>query len=511
MKKTLSVIITLALVLLAAASLLPLGSAAAWSGSRAERFAVGSGTGTDPYIIGTPEELALLADNINSGSTTYEGEYFKLNADIDLGGLPWEPIGNYVTKKEIFKGHFDGAGFTVSGLKVEVATDYAGLFGRIESATVENLHVKGALVSGAKYVGAVISYGVKSTNIFNCTSDVELVTGYVVGGIVGRIQSIGESGEYNQIKACFSSSNLRTIDKDSVFVGGIVGACGATVVSYCGNSGKVELAGAATTLGCAGGVVGVQGADNATSHIRNCYNTGDVSALMTVTTYAGGVVGRSAHIQDYIEMADVKNCFSTGSVIVKDTAGAAVDGRYGSVIGHVRYVATIANCYTNKAVTELPEVGTDAFASLESGAVTVLTDAQMKGADAVTAMKLGAAWTANASGYPTINAEAAMSAVETPEVTTAEEATTPPPAEITTPEPDKTTEAPAVTEPEPEITTQAEPGVTTAASGNDDDPSGNTDGARGGIIYPILIAVVVVLAAGAIVFVIISEKKKKPQ
>ena len=50
-----------------------------WSGKLATKFAGGSGTASDPYLIETPEQLALLVANWNT-----EGKYYKLTADIKL-------------------------------------------------------------------------------------------------------------------------------------------------------------------------------------------------------------------------------------------------------------------------------------------------------------------------------------------------------------------------------------------------------------------------------------------
>ena len=59
---------------------------ASWSypsESASEPFGGGSGTETDPYIIGTAQQLANLAYEVNNGNN-YAGEYFKMTADIEL-------------------------------------------------------------------------------------------------------------------------------------------------------------------------------------------------------------------------------------------------------------------------------------------------------------------------------------------------------------------------------------------------------------------------------------------
>ena len=68
---------------------------------------------------------------------------FALSADIDLNGYEWTPIGN---DTHPFKGHFNGDGHVVRGLKMNVeietkTTTYAGLFGYIENGTLRNLGV----------------------------------------------------------------------------------------------------------------------------------------------------------------------------------------------------------------------------------------------------------------------------------------------------------------------------------------------------------------------------------
>ena len=102
MKKIISIIV--ALVMLASlCTVTALNTSAAWAGGVATGFAGGTGTEADPYQIASSIELALLAKMVNEDGDTCEGKYFKIIADIDLGGINWDPIGNYINKTEIFK------------------------------------------------------------------------------------------------------------------------------------------------------------------------------------------------------------------------------------------------------------------------------------------------------------------------------------------------------------------------------------------------------------------------
>ena len=54
-----------------------------WNGTSNKTFS-GSGTQTDPYLIGTPEQLAGLAERTNVDKEDFAGQYIKLTADIYL-------------------------------------------------------------------------------------------------------------------------------------------------------------------------------------------------------------------------------------------------------------------------------------------------------------------------------------------------------------------------------------------------------------------------------------------
>lgn len=136
-------------------------AAAAWDGTAAESFEGGNGDSSDPYIIKTAEQLAFLAKQVNGGET-YHGKYFQLEADLDLSGSEWSPIGigeretdgSTVTKP--FAGTFDGKNHKISGLTLTAGLDDQGLFG-CSSGTIGNLGiVRGNIsVGSAERIGAI--------------------------------------------------------------------------------------------------------------------------------------------------------------------------------------------------------------------------------------------------------------------------------------------------------------------------------------------------------------------
>ena len=110
----------------------------------------GSGTESAPWQIRSAGALAYLARAVNNGET-YEGKYFVIAANIDLGYKPsgsklvWVPIGctNSPTSSgaSVFKGTLtngtdaDGNPFTISGMTIRAygtgTTSCFGLFGAL--------------------------------------------------------------------------------------------------------------------------------------------------------------------------------------------------------------------------------------------------------------------------------------------------------------------------------------------------------------------------------------------
>ena len=125
----------------------------------------------DVYQIGTAAELAWFRDEVNSGKSTLNA---TLTADIDLNNQEWTPIGISPNNTKSFKGTFDGAGHTISGLKIErVGTDdmVLGLFGSVGDSGYGDVEtvIKNLTVEG--HVTATIN----KTNKFN----------FAIAGIAG--------------------------------------------------------------------------------------------------------------------------------------------------------------------------------------------------------------------------------------------------------------------------------------------------------------------------------------
>ena len=128
----------------------------------------GDGSSSNPYRIGTKEELYWFADKVNRENDTYGSANAVLTKDITVntgvlesdgysvvsdtsGFTEWTPIGK---QSAIYKGTFDGQGHIVSGLYYKTSINNIGLFG-LSDGTIMNVGVVDSYFNGYCYIGRV--------------------------------------------------------------------------------------------------------------------------------------------------------------------------------------------------------------------------------------------------------------------------------------------------------------------------------------------------------------------
>ena len=203
-----------------------------------------------------------------------------LNADIDLTGKGWTPIGTNFYNS--YTGTFDGGGHTIKGLTVTTNDQYVGLFGRLGKAgTVKNVVMEGVQITSNHslgYAGGVAGFSWGGT-IENCSVSGSVSGTVSVGGVVGIQWEASITG-------CSSSATV----KGMVQVGGVAGQTntGATMAAcYATGNVTIEIDTINDILG--GGLVGF----NAGSSVLACYATGNVTSTGSGTgkVYIGGFLG----------------------------------------------------------------------------------------------------------------------------------------------------------------------------------------------------------------------------
>ncbi len=259
----------------------------------ASPFAGGAGTEADPWQIATAEQLDLIRNDLTA--------HYVLTADIDLSGFEnWIPIGAFQPLSDApedaeiphpdyaFTGSFDGAGHTISNLKVSSEAPMgAGLFGcafgtENGSARIGHFTLKDIDVSGCYLVGGAV--GLQFTN---CpVSDIHLVgenrlTGSQgIGGIVGT--------GFDLISDCSATADITVLGDDGACAGLIAGGTTMSSIQSCeAKDGSITAAGNA-----AWGFGALCGAPWGAAEITDCKVSGTVITVSGEhNRLVGGLVG----------------------------------------------------------------------------------------------------------------------------------------------------------------------------------------------------------------------------
>ena len=208
-----------------------------------------NGSQGKPYTIMSPEELQLLAIVVNKGNTL-TCKYIQVCNNIDMYGIAFRPIG--VDSGSKFCGHFDGGGYIISNLNINIDDTCIGLFGFVNdnNATVQNITISNATINGDEYVGGIVG-ALDNGSIMNCCVINSKITSstrvHYYGAIVGKCEESGtlDHNYYDNSTVNEKTSNVGCGNKDgSSDVTTNDGALSATILSDSENvpsslSGKV--------------------------------------------------------------------------------------------------------------------------------------------------------------------------------------------------------------------------------------------------------------------------------
>ena len=281
--------------------------------------------------ITTVDELLQFAKAVDNGEYDDKTDaVVSLDADLDLTGVAWKPIGSVFDGEgnllHYFSGKFYGNGHTISNLDFSEnygKTEYPsfGFFSEVYGAEISGLTVQGKLDvsnSGAVYFGTVAGVAADS-KISDCVSDVSFTDTdkYINGTVALCGYAINSTIEYCQNKGNFSI----TKDVSSFQMGGIVGLAQNSTVQYCANTGDMT-----SWTPCTGGIVG-QLFQN--SKIINCYSTGKMVPLGKGNTDFGGIAGIVG------AGTEIRHCYFAGEMDLSQYTATTPYKRLGGIAGGV--------------------------------------------------------------------------------------------------------------------------------------------------------------------------------
>lgn len=329
------------------------------------------------------EELVMVGYEAN-----LTGSYRQMG-DLHLDGIEWTPIGSDGGGEQVdeegrlieggypikycFQGDYDGNGYKIHNLHIEVATKnrsdyYKALFGVVGNVecftnpTISNVTIASGSVKGYYYTAGVVARIVRGT-VTNCVNHAAVsVSDNYAAGVVTQLMGnstaedcvnygdifagMSEAGGVVEYSIASVVSNCRNYGRVSGAnsVGGVVHFARLGTIEQCTNYGTVETGGSEV-----GGIAATLSGGNADTFARitNCTNSGHIRVG---TTTGGGIVGGVS------DGAVVENCENKG--IVEYTGGAGDNaGGIGGIAGSCRASATILAC-VNRAESELRGVDT---------------------------------------------------------------------------------------------------------------------------------------------------------
>ena len=142
-------------------------------GARADEGTLsGSGTATDPYLIGSDADWETFVSYINDKGGQYRYSNYKLTADINVSSM----VGKN-DDTNAFKGIFDGNGHTMTlNLTTDGSSNFFAPFRYVGGSTFKRLHIAGKITSNSYYVASLVGHHRWGTlNIYNCWSSVDIV------------------------------------------------------------------------------------------------------------------------------------------------------------------------------------------------------------------------------------------------------------------------------------------------------------------------------------------------
>ena len=320
----------------------------------------GEGTVTNPYKIGTANELAFLAEKINVGEVKYVGKHYELVSDINLAGKEWVPIGkkigteNYIQAEDKpFKGVFDGNNHRIEGLSINYDGSgkyvHNGLFGITssdavidnvlngyepdmqkiidwskESTVLKNIVLAKVNISiNGKAVGALVGMAtntyIENVNVENGSLKTSGNSGGVIGFLAGSVVKDVSTGE---------NYAIGTVGNKGYSIGGIVGSVRGTTPEERTIGGELKTV--------------VVGGNNV---IINSINNAMVNVFITSAS-AAGILG---NIADEPVSTLVYGCVNNGPVSIKTNnhnCGDYLNNSATGIVGHSngQLTTSIINC-----------------------------------------------------------------------------------------------------------------------------------------------------------------------
>lgn len=271
------------------------GDVTTWTAGYFPRTATAGQDGSAEHPFEIADEDDLLALQAAVDANVGRNLCYVQTADIALTAA-WPGIGVKGGKDIVsqaaydngaFTGVYDGGNYTISNFLMENGTDYGALFNSIYNATIKNLKLSwgsSTLCSnssdqggdtGASFVGVA-----KASTLQNLTTVAGTVTTVSAskdfGGIVGYLMA------GSTVESCTNALNVASLKNTGRKCGGIAiitqSGTGTAVIRNCKNSGTVTAANKGGILGYVGVATEIDGCENTAALQLFHFQSGSITA-----------------------------------------------------------------------------------------------------------------------------------------------------------------------------------------------------------------------------------------
>lgn len=288
-----------------------------------------SGAGSEFVVNGWNYSIIYDVNQLQNISSNLSGRYV-LGSNIDAtattgwnGGAGFNPVGSSVLA---FTGTLDGLGHTVNGLYINRgSTDNVGLLGYAQNASLRNIGLTNASITGQGSVGGLLGY-LNTTTGGSSSIENSYVSGAVTavntaGGLLGSSNNVGGMLQLNLNYSRGSVSGGSNL-------GGLLGYVYSDNGAITTVSNSYSESSVTATGNNVGGLMGWNYVSNpgdvaTSSVVSNSYATGAVSAP---GARVGGLVGVNLASNTNFSTAIVSDSYASGAV----SGGSDVGGLIGS-------------------------------------------------------------------------------------------------------------------------------------------------------------------------------------
>lgn len=251
------------------------------------------GSAANPFEIADEDDLLALqaAVDANVGRSLSYVQVADIALTAAWGGIGVKGGKDIVSQAAYdngaFTGVYDGGNYTISNFLMENGTDYGALFNSIYNATIKNLKLSWGSSTlcanssasgddtGASFVGVA-----KASTLQNLTTVAGTVTTVSAskdfGGIVGYLMA------GSTVESCTNALNVASLKNTGRKCGGIAiitqGGTGTAVIRNCKNSGTVTAANKGGVLGYVGVATEIDGCENTAALQLFHFQSGSITA-----------------------------------------------------------------------------------------------------------------------------------------------------------------------------------------------------------------------------------------